>query len=71
MAVYKRTYTTYDGTLTGQFWRFTVLPRFLLQNAFESRLMTAFCTMCFVPHVVALCIIYLRNNSVLMEYRGL
>ncbi len=68
MAVYKRTYTTYAGMLTGQLWRFTVLPRYLLQNAFESRFVTAFFTLCFVPHVVALCIIYLRNNSVLMEY---
>src|SRR3972149_8258116 len=67
MAVYKRTYTPYAGTLTGQLWRFTVLPRYLLQTAFESRFVTAFFTMCFVPHVIAVSIIYLRNNSLLME----
>jgi ABC-type transport system involved in multi-copper enzyme maturation permease subunit len=65
MAVYKRTYSNYEGTLTDQFWRFTVLPRYSLKTAFESRILTAFYTLCFIPHILALCLIYLSNNETL------
>jgi ABC-type transport system involved in multi-copper enzyme maturation permease subunit len=71
MAVYKRTYNSYEGTLTDQFWRFTVLPKYSLKTVFESRILTAFYTLCFIPHIIALCLIYISNNEVLMTLIGL
>jgi ABC-type transport system involved in multi-copper enzyme maturation permease subunit len=71
MAVYKRTYNSYEGTLTDQFWRFTVLPKYSLKTVFESRLLTAFYTLCFIPHIIAFCLIYISNNEVLMTLIGL
>jgi ABC-2 type transport system permease protein len=62
MAVYKRNYRRFDGPLTDQFWRFSILPRYSFQTVFESKLMTAFFTFCFLPHLVALIIIYLKYN---------
>jgi ABC-type transport system involved in multi-copper enzyme maturation permease subunit len=66
MAVYKRTYNNYEGTITDQLWRFTVLPRYSLKTVFESKLLTSFFTLCFVPHIIALALIYLANNETLM-----
>src|SRR5207244_828077 len=62
MAVYKRNYKRFDGPLTDQRWRFTILLRYAFQTVFESKLVTAFFTACFIPHVGALVLIYLRNN---------
>ncbi len=62
MAVYKRNYKRYEGELTNAFWRFTILPRYSFRTVFESRLMTSFFTLCLLPHVVALILIYLRYN---------
>src|SRR5215471_3244726 len=62
MAVYKRNYKRFDGPLTDQFWRFSILPRHSFQTVFESKLMTAFFTLCFLPHLIALIIIYLKYN---------
>lgn len=63
MAVYKRNYKRFDGPLTDQTWRFTILPRYSFQNVFESKLMTSFFSFCFLPHLVALILIYLKYNS--------
>lgn len=68
MAVYRRTYNQYEGPLTQQHWRFTVLPRYSLKTAFESRILTSFFSLCFFPHILALFIIYVRNNELLVEY---
>ncbi len=68
MAVYKRTYKRYEGSLTNQFWRFTVLPRYSLRTAFESKILTSFFSLCFLPHVIAVAIIYILNNQLLREY---
>ncbi|MBI2149153.1 MAG: ABC transporter permease [Acidobacteria bacterium] len=68
MAVYRRTYNQYEGPLTREHWRFTVLPRYSLKTAFESRLLTSFFSFCFFPHILALFIIYVRNNDLLVEY---
>src|SRR5215467_7331686 len=62
MAVYKRNYKRFDGPLTDQFWRFSILPRYSFQTVFESKLMTAFFTLCFLLHLIALIIIYLKYN---------
>ncbi len=52
MAVHKRAYRPYSGELTPERWRFLVLPRYGLLELFESRALTAFYVMCFVPFVV-------------------
>src|SRR5215831_12151804 len=63
MAVYKRNYKRFEGQLTDQFWRFTILPRYSFQTVFESKLLTSFFTFCLLPHLSALVLIYLRYNS--------
>ena len=67
MAVYKRSYARYDGTLTERRWRFTILPRYAFRTVFESKLLTSFFTMCFVPHVIALVFIYVSHNLATFE----
>src|SRR5215467_1956293 len=62
MAVYKRNYKRFEGQLTDHLWRFAILPRYSLQTVFESRMVTAFFTLCFLPHLVALILIYLKYN---------
>jgi len=62
MAVYKRNYKRFEGQLTDHLWRFTILPRYSLQTVFESKMVTAFFTFCFLPHLIALILIYLKYN---------
>lgn len=63
MAVYKRTYTRYSGPLTNERWRFTVLPRYMLQSVFARRFTGAAFMLALVPHLIALVVIYLRGNA--------
>src|SRR5579862_1719160 len=63
MAVYKRNYKRFDGALTDQTWRFTILPRYSFQTVFESKFMTSFFSFCFLPHLAALILIYLKYNA--------
>jgi ABC-2 type transport system permease protein len=62
MAVYKRNYKRFEGSLTDPRWRVTILARYALQTVLESRLLASFATLCLAPHLVALILIYLRNN---------
>jgi ABC-2 type transport system permease protein len=71
MAVYKQNYRPYGGSLTDQRWRFMILPRYSIRGVFESRLITAFFTLCFLPHVVAMGMIYLRNNFAALAALGI
>jgi ABC-2 type transport system permease protein len=63
VAVYKRAYRPYEGTLTPEWSRFLVLPRYAFQEVFESRLLTAFLVVCFVPFLVEAVIIYVANSE--------
>jgi ABC-2 type transport system permease protein len=63
VAVYKRAYQPYDGPLTPERTRFLVLPRFAFQQVFESRLLTAFLVLCFVPFLVESAIVYVANSE--------
>src|SRR4051812_1961277 len=67
MAVYKRTYKRYAGDLTAHRWRFLILSRYAFRTVFESRLMTSFFTACFLPHLIAGSLIYLRYNAAALE----
>ncbi len=71
MAVYKRNYKRYDGAITPERLRFTILPRYSFQTAFESRFFQTFFVACFVPAVVALAIIYIRANASLLRSAGI
>ena len=62
MAVHKRAYRPYEGPLTAERGRFLVLPRYGLLELFESRLLTAFFVLCFVPILIAASAIYLANS---------
>ena len=63
MAVYKRSYRPYEGPLTSERWRFLVLPRYAYQEVLESKLLTAFLVLCFVPFLVEMAIVYVANSS--------
>jgi ABC-2 type transport system permease protein len=63
MAVYKRTYKAYKGSLTPAWSRFTVLSRYGLQTLFNSRPFTAYTVLCFIPFLVGLVYIYLAHNA--------
>ena len=62
MAVYKRSYTPYQGVRTHERLRFTVVTRYALKTVLSTKLAISAFTFSFVPHLVALCLIYLRNN---------
>jgi ABC-2 type transport system permease protein len=63
MAVYKQTYTRYDGPLTEERWRFAVLARYSFQSVFESRMLAAFYSICFVPLFLAGALIYVNHSA--------
>jgi len=63
MAVYRRNYKRFDGTLTDQRWRFLIVARYAFQTVFESRILASFFMLCLSPHVVGLILIYLRHNA--------
>lgn len=62
MAVYKRNYQPYDGPITDARWRFTILPRYAFQQTFDSKAFTGFFSLCFMPALVGMVIIYLHHN---------
>ena len=62
MAVHKRAYRPYEGPLTAERARFLVLPRYGLLELFESRLLTAFFVLCFVPVLIGASAIYIANS---------
>jgi ABC-2 type transport system permease protein len=62
MAVYKRNYQRYEGTLSPARWRFLVLPRYAFAYLFRSRFFTGFFMICFICPLIAAVLIYLRHN---------
>jgi len=63
VAVHRRAYRPYDGPLTSERWRFLVLPRYGLLELFESRTLTAFYVLCFVPFLVEASAIYISHSA--------
>ncbi len=47
MAVYRRNYRPYSGTLTPEWSRFLVLFRYSRRNLFRSKIQTGFFVLCF------------------------
>jgi ABC-2 type transport system permease protein len=62
VSVHKRAYRPYEGPLTAERWRFLVLPRYGLLELFESRLLTVFAVLCFVPFLVEASAIYIAYS---------
>ena len=62
MAVYKRTYKTYDGPLTPSWSRFGVVARYSFSTLFKSRIFTGFTVVCFFPLLIAVAQIYFIHN---------
>ncbi|MBD3852425.1 MAG: hypothetical protein IFK93_14055 [Acidobacteria bacterium] len=71
MAVYERTWRRYLGELTPLRWRWLVVTRYALGDAFASRLFTAFYAICFLPSVVGIFFIYLSHNVSLLQQLGM
>jgi len=71
MAVYERTWRRYLGDLTPVRWRWLVVTRYALADAFASRLFTAFYALCFLPSVVGIFFIYLSHNLSLLQQLGM
>lgn len=63
MAVYKRSYRPYDGPLTSERWRFLAVPRYAIQDVFESRLLSGFLVLCLAPFLAEAVAIYVWNSA--------
>ena len=70
MAVYKRTYKSYDGPLTGPTTRFLVLQRYAFRSVFKSRMLDVGYMACFIPGLIMICMLYLNQNSSLLGLVG-
>lgn len=62
MAVYKQHYKRYEGPLTSQSGRFTIISRYALKEIFETKLVLAFFTFSFVVPLAGAGLIYLHYN---------
>jgi len=63
MAVYKRTYQPYQGTLTPAWSRFLVIARQAWRRVFDSRFLIFYFVLCFIFPAVCAVLIYLRHNA--------
>jgi ABC-2 type transport system permease protein len=71
MAVYKRAYKPYTGSVTAAWSRFLILPKYAMRTVFGSKILTGYFVLCFVPSIVALAIIYLYNNPLARTLIGM
>jgi ABC-2 type transport system permease protein len=71
MAVYERNYGRYQGALTPPWSRFSILPRYAARDVFDSRLFTAFFTLCFLLPFAGLLMIYLHHNLAALKLLSL
>jgi ABC-2 type transport system permease protein len=62
MAVYKRTYRGYSGTITPIWSRFLILYRYSRRNLFRSKFLTAFFVLCFFFPLLCLLGIYANDH---------
>ncbi len=67
MAVYERTYHSYEGSLTPEWSRFLVLPRYAFAQVFTSKAFLAFFVLCFLYPLVCAVAIYLPHNLKFLE----
>src|SRR5271168_3928528 len=73
MAVYKRRYNPYTGSLTAAWSRFFVLTRFAFADLFKSRFFVLLLILAIVPNLFFAGYIFIANNKtvqLLMQVRG-
>ncbi len=70
MAVYRRSYKPYTGTLTPAWSRFLVLFRYSRRNLFRSRFLTGLFVLCFFWPIVCLVMIYLAHSASFLAKLG-
>lgn len=63
MAVYKRNYKAYTGTVTPVGTRMLVLARYAFEEAWSSKITVGLFIFCLIPCIMSLLVIYLANNS--------
>jgi ABC-2 type transport system permease protein len=63
MAVYKRSYRSYSGSLTPAWSRFFILTRYALRGLFTSKFLTAAFVLALFPALVCAIGIYLNHNA--------
>jgi ABC-type transport system involved in multi-copper enzyme maturation permease subunit len=64
MAVYKRNYTAYSGTVTAVWMRVLVLARYAFDEAWSSKITAGLFIFCLLPFIGSLLVIYLANNPI-------
>jgi ABC-2 type transport system permease protein len=62
MAVYRKTYTGYDGALTAPWRRFLVITRYAFEDLHRSRFLTAFYLASFLYPLICALLIYIQHN---------
>ena len=65
MAVYKRRYNSYTGSLTPAWSRFFVLTRFAFADLFKSRFFVLLLILCIIPCLFSAGYIFVANNKTL------
>jgi len=63
MAVYKRSYRSYEGALTPRWSRFLILTRYAARGIFSSRILTGLFVICFFYPLVMTAGLYLNHNA--------
>lgn len=71
MAVYKRTYVAYEGSLTPSWSRFLILPRYSFARLWQSRFLVMFFMACFFYPMGCVGYIYLANNLSILSSFGI
>ena len=64
MAVYKRNYSAYTGTVTPVWTRVLVLARYAFEEAWSSKITVGLFIFCLLPCIVSLVVIYLGDNPI-------
>lgn len=70
MAVYKRTYAAYEGSLTPAWSRFLILPRYSFARLWQSKFLVMFFMACFFYPLGCVGYIYLANNLSILSSFG-
>jgi ABC-2 type transport system permease protein len=70
VAVYKRTYAAYEGSLTPAWSRFLILPRYSFARLWQSRFLVMFFMACFFYPLGCVGYIYLANNLSILSSFG-
>ncbi|MGD0097814.1 MAG: hypothetical protein ABSB60_15085 [Terracidiphilus sp.] len=71
MSVYKHIYRAYDGKVTPAWTRILVIARYGFAEAWSSKITIGLFTLCLLPPIVFLILIYLANNPIARTLIGL